>query len=104
MDECLERWPEAQVGEYDPRCCRFPKSCSVGIDHRAEEVRIGKYLHFKGDVYEVIANGYDENDIPHVFYRHRMTGTWYTQSVRRFTSEVRPYPGASPRPRFEWMG
>jgi len=26
---CQERWPEATPGAYDPRCCRFPKSCSV---------------------------------------------------------------------------
>jgi hypothetical protein len=26
---CVERWPECASGEYDPRCCRFPKSCSV---------------------------------------------------------------------------
>jgi hypothetical protein len=21
-------WPECESGLYDPRCCRFPKSCS----------------------------------------------------------------------------
>lgn len=26
---CRERWPYAESGAYDPRCCRFPKSCSV---------------------------------------------------------------------------
>lgn len=26
--ECRDRWPEAEPGAYDPRCCRFPKSCS----------------------------------------------------------------------------
>lgn len=25
---CVERWPECEDGKYDPRCCRFPKSCS----------------------------------------------------------------------------
>lgn len=25
---CAERWPECQPSTYDPRCCRFPKSCS----------------------------------------------------------------------------
>jgi hypothetical protein len=25
---CVEAWPEAEEGMYDPRCCRFPKSCS----------------------------------------------------------------------------
>lgn len=28
---CVARWPEARTGEYDPRCCRFPKSCSADI-------------------------------------------------------------------------
>lgn len=27
---CRIRWPECVDGEYDPRCCRFPKSCSCG--------------------------------------------------------------------------
>jgi hypothetical protein len=28
-DLCRAGWPEAFNGGYDPRCCRFPKSCSV---------------------------------------------------------------------------
>jgi hypothetical protein len=28
--ECVQRWPECEDGAYDPRCCRFPKSCSCG--------------------------------------------------------------------------
>lgn len=28
--ECVERWPECESFLYDPRCCRFPKSCSAG--------------------------------------------------------------------------
>lgn len=27
---CVSRWPDCHAGEYDPRCCRFPKSCSCG--------------------------------------------------------------------------
>ena len=26
--ECVARWPECVPDDYDPRCCRFPKSCS----------------------------------------------------------------------------
>jgi hypothetical protein len=26
--DCIERWPSCYSGGYDPRCCRFPKSCS----------------------------------------------------------------------------
>lgn len=26
---CRSNWPDAVAGTYDPRCCRFPKSCSV---------------------------------------------------------------------------
>lgn len=29
--ECIENWPECYSGGYDPRCCRFPKSCSAAI-------------------------------------------------------------------------
>lgn len=25
---CVARWPECESGAHDPRCCRFPKSCS----------------------------------------------------------------------------
>lgn len=28
LRECVEAWPECETGGYDPRCCRFPKSCS----------------------------------------------------------------------------
>jgi hypothetical protein len=25
---CIANWPDCVDGAYDPRCCRFPKSCS----------------------------------------------------------------------------
>ena len=28
LPSCVERWPECESFGYDPRCCRFPKSCS----------------------------------------------------------------------------
>jgi transcriptional regulator with XRE-family HTH domain len=28
---CVEAWPGAETGAYDPRCCRFPKSCSATV-------------------------------------------------------------------------
>lgn len=28
--ECVKNWPECSSMDYDPRCCRFPKSCSAG--------------------------------------------------------------------------
>lgn len=28
---CVERWPDAETCGYDPRCCRFPKSCSADV-------------------------------------------------------------------------
>jgi len=30
--ECVERWPECEDGAFDPRCCRFPKSCSCEVE------------------------------------------------------------------------
>jgi hypothetical protein len=27
---CVAAWPDCVDGEYDPLCCRFPKSCSCG--------------------------------------------------------------------------
>jgi hypothetical protein len=29
--ECVAAWPECRSGGYDPRCCRFPKSCSCSV-------------------------------------------------------------------------
>lgn len=31
LRECVERWPECSTGAFDPRCCRFPKSCSATV-------------------------------------------------------------------------
>lgn len=31
--ECVKQWPDCFDGGYDPRCCRFPKSCSCGPRH-----------------------------------------------------------------------
>jgi hypothetical protein len=28
---CVEAWPECEEGAYNPRCCRFPKSCSCTV-------------------------------------------------------------------------
>ena len=28
---CVEAWPEAESGAYNPACCRFPKSCSATV-------------------------------------------------------------------------
>lgn len=36
---CVEQWPECESGLYDPRCCRFPKSCSP--HGRIEAVQAG---------------------------------------------------------------
>lgn len=32
--ECEKAWPECESGKYDPRCCRFPKSCSCEVERR----------------------------------------------------------------------
>lgn len=28
LKSCIEEWPECVDGEYNPSCCRFPKTCS----------------------------------------------------------------------------
>jgi hypothetical protein len=28
LRSCVEEWPECYEGGYNPKCCRFPKSCS----------------------------------------------------------------------------
>lgn len=28
---CVENWPDAETGAYNPSCCRFPKSCSATV-------------------------------------------------------------------------
>jgi hypothetical protein len=43
---CVERWPECEEGTYDPRCCRFPKSCSCTVyDEEAYDAQDRKRLH-----------------------------------------------------------
>lgn len=31
LKACVENWPECYTMGYDPRCCRFPKSCSATV-------------------------------------------------------------------------
>lgn len=31
LKSCVQAWPECSEGEYDPSCCRFPKSCSCTV-------------------------------------------------------------------------
>lgn len=31
LKRCTEQWPECTEGEYNPSCCRFPKSCYCTI-------------------------------------------------------------------------
>lgn len=35
LRSCVEAWPEWEDGEYNPACCRFPKSCSCPVYHDA---------------------------------------------------------------------
>lgn len=37
--DCVRAWPECFPGEYNPQCCRFPKSCSCTSysDHVTED-------------------------------------------------------------------
>jgi hypothetical protein len=38
LRSCVEAWPDCEEGEYNPACCRFPKSCSCTI-YNAETVK-----------------------------------------------------------------
>lgn len=31
LRSCVQQWPDAYSGGHDPRCCRFPKSCSATV-------------------------------------------------------------------------
>lgn len=31
LKSCVEAWPECATGDYNPACCRFPKSCSATV-------------------------------------------------------------------------
>ncbi len=46
--ECVASWPDCYEGGYDPRCCRFPKSCSCSVRRSQPgpipEARPGKRL------------------------------------------------------------
>lgn len=34
LRSCVARWPACATGEYNPACCRFPKSCSATVYDR----------------------------------------------------------------------
>jgi len=43
LKSCVERWPGCYTMGYDPRCCRFPKSCSctvytLGLNAKEEDL------------------------------------------------------------------
>jgi|SRR5579872_889201 len=47
LQSCVDQWPECSSDEYNPNCCRFPKSCSCttysdDIDQKLLE--LGPYL------------------------------------------------------------
>lgn len=31
LKSCVENWPDCETGDYNPACCRFPKSCSATV-------------------------------------------------------------------------
>jgi hypothetical protein len=31
LKSCVEQWSDCFTGDYDPQCCRFPKSCSASV-------------------------------------------------------------------------
>ena len=33
LPECIAQWPQCESGEYNPQCCRYPKSCSAGSSY-----------------------------------------------------------------------
>ncbi len=64
---CVEQWPECSEGEYDPRCCRFPKSCSCEVDD--DYVSYGETGFFKREmtdaIREVIAHSHSSYFLRH---------------------------------------
>jgi hypothetical protein len=38
LKSCIEAWPDCVSGDYNPYCCRFPKSCSCDIIHSDERL------------------------------------------------------------------
>lgn len=57
---CLIRWPWAINGEYNPNCCRWPKSCSIEDYPEALEKPVAE----GGSIPKL---GYDEDSIPVTF-------------------------------------
>lgn len=31
LRECVEAWPDCATGDYNPSCCRWPKSCACTV-------------------------------------------------------------------------
>lgn len=67
-ETCQDRWPECQAGEYDPRCCRFPKSCSA----RPADEPVATSV-FKDDKRPLLTE--KQCDIPHTHPPHLTSAT-----------------------------
>ena len=50
---CVKRWPECESGAYDPRCCRFPKSCSCTSEQMPEIARSHSLAVLRASIWEV---------------------------------------------------
>lgn len=67
---CLAAWPEAYDDGYDPRCCRFPKACSIPNDPDRPKMPAGPtspedavaWLRSAADAVNVAAFGYNPPD------------------------------------------
>lgn len=50
------------------------------------EPSAGRYRHYKGDEYEVVAVGWNEREERVVIYRHAKVGQWYSRTVASWNS------------------
>lgn len=57
--ECVKQWPDCVEGEYNPMCCRFPKSCSCEVANVRKEQDKTPANTYKSKIRRV--DGYETN-------------------------------------------
>jgi hypothetical protein len=56
LTACLVTWPDCEEGAYDPRCCRFPKSCSC-TSNTSPSITVTTFTDIEGhdwDAYDAL--------------------------------------------------
>ena len=81
LQSCVDNWPECHSGEYDPRCCRFPKSCSCTEEAGPAEMR-------RKPIVDPLSEAEELDWRQFAFALTREGGTWERSGVQRLFATI----------------